>query len=201
MMYFRARFYIPEIGRFIQEDPHPGRLTNPGSSINKYIYVQNNPTNYVDPEGRIGFFAAVLIFTAVQSVVEAAFEGGSFFENLERKSRSPFSGKPNEGSFFKNLALNYVLFSVSGITPGFNQAAAGELGLIAATTHFDALEREYGYGHNVFGGIKAGQISDAITIGKGISAIKSGIDASREAIKEAMLSILIGVYVPVEGDN
>ena len=39
-----ARFYWPELGRFIQQDPI-------GDDINWYAYAANNPTVYADPEG------------------------------------------------------------------------------------------------------------------------------------------------------
>ncbi len=46
LLYYRARFYDPQLGRFISEDPiglHGG--------INSYAYVGNSPVNYVDPLG------------------------------------------------------------------------------------------------------------------------------------------------------
>ena len=39
-----ARFYWPEIGRFIQQDPI-------GDGMNWYAYAGNNPLRWVDPEG------------------------------------------------------------------------------------------------------------------------------------------------------
>ena len=51
MFYYRARYYIPEIGKCIQEDPFPGTLTNPLKRNNRYAYVKNNLTNLVDPSG------------------------------------------------------------------------------------------------------------------------------------------------------
>jgi len=43
----RAREYYPEYGRFMQEDP----MGNSGGSLNWYLYVANNPINYLDPLG------------------------------------------------------------------------------------------------------------------------------------------------------
>lgn len=45
LYYLRARYYNPEIGRFIQEDPFRG------DGLNLYAYVANNPVKYVDPSG------------------------------------------------------------------------------------------------------------------------------------------------------
>ncbi|HWO53834.1 MAG TPA: RHS repeat-associated core domain-containing protein, partial [Paenibacillus cookii] len=49
----RARYYQPEIGRFISEDTYKGTLGNPLSQ-NLYAYVANNPLIYVDPSGHAG---------------------------------------------------------------------------------------------------------------------------------------------------
>ena len=47
LQYSRARFYDPQIGRFISEDP----IGFAGGDVNLYGYVWNNPLNYVDPFG------------------------------------------------------------------------------------------------------------------------------------------------------
>jgi len=52
LTYMNARYYLPEIGRFISADtivPEPG---NP-QSFNRYSYGFNNPVKYTDPSGHI----------------------------------------------------------------------------------------------------------------------------------------------------
>lgn len=49
--YFRARNYDSHSGRFLQQDPVQGDITNPLTVTNKYIYSLNNPINRVDPTG------------------------------------------------------------------------------------------------------------------------------------------------------
>lgn len=46
LYYYRARYYKPSIGRFLQSDP-----IGYGSSINLYLYCGNNPICYLDPYG------------------------------------------------------------------------------------------------------------------------------------------------------
>jgi RHS repeat-associated protein len=52
LYYYRARSYNPEIGRFLQVDPDPGRLSLPSSHLNRYSYVSNLPTSSRDPSGQ-----------------------------------------------------------------------------------------------------------------------------------------------------
>ncbi len=47
LYFLRARYYDPETGRFLGQDPL--------SAVNLYAYVGNNPTNLIDPYGLFGF--------------------------------------------------------------------------------------------------------------------------------------------------
>jgi RHS repeat-associated protein len=46
LLYYRARFYDPQLGRFISEDP-----IGLAGGINSFAYVGNNPQNAKDPSG------------------------------------------------------------------------------------------------------------------------------------------------------
>jgi len=47
LYYYRARYYNPYIGRFLQTDP-----VGYGTGMNLYLYCWNNPTSWVDSTGR-----------------------------------------------------------------------------------------------------------------------------------------------------
>jgi len=50
LYFYRARFYDPRLGRFISADPLWARVTD-ALSANRYVYVRNAPTRYIDPMG------------------------------------------------------------------------------------------------------------------------------------------------------
>ena len=50
MIYLRARYYNPQIGRFTSLDVEEGEISNP-LDMNRYVYCRNNPVKYVDPSG------------------------------------------------------------------------------------------------------------------------------------------------------
>ena len=52
-MYLRARYYDPALGRFLGRDPFTGVATSP-QSLNRYLYVLNNPVLLIDPYGYWG---------------------------------------------------------------------------------------------------------------------------------------------------
>jgi len=53
LLYLRARYYQPEVGRFVTKDPWMGDVWRPGT-LNRYLYVRNNPVSRADPEGLNG---------------------------------------------------------------------------------------------------------------------------------------------------
>ncbi len=66
LFYYRARYYDSKIGRFIEEDPHPGKASIPKTLNSKYIYTLNNPTNNVDPEGKFLVTIGVFLLAAAK---------------------------------------------------------------------------------------------------------------------------------------
>src|SRR5690606_11022224 len=54
LTYAKARWYAPELGRFLSEDPigvTGGRLLGP-TELNTLAYANANPARFIDPDGR-----------------------------------------------------------------------------------------------------------------------------------------------------
>jgi RHS repeat-associated protein len=52
LVYLRARYYDPVLGRFLGRDHFAGYRTST-QSLNRFIYTQNNPVRLTDPSGNI----------------------------------------------------------------------------------------------------------------------------------------------------
>jgi RHS repeat-associated protein len=50
LMYYQARYYDPQVGRFAAADTIVPDVGNP-QDLNRYAYVSNNPVNGIDPSG------------------------------------------------------------------------------------------------------------------------------------------------------
>jgi RHS repeat-associated protein len=71
LLFYRARYYDPEIGRFLSRDPVP---FVEGGDINAYAYVRNNPVNVVDPTGELAWFVAPIIGGLIGGGIDLAWQ-------------------------------------------------------------------------------------------------------------------------------
>jgi RHS repeat-associated protein len=102
--YMHARYYGPQLGRFLSADPiHSAKLEQP-QTWNKYGYAANSPQRYIDPDGR------------------AIIEGHS--ERLERNRairesiKNSIGGIPLVGDSLSELVDTFVL---SQVLPATNE--------------------------------------------------------------------------------
>ena len=101
LTFMRARYYDPEIGRFLSEDPI--------WSTNLYPYADNNPIMGIDPEGESVIFACLAIISATSGLVYII------------KNFNPEYGLPvfKEGATLKDLIdygmIYFVPVQVSGV--------------------------------------------------------------------------------------
>ncbi len=101
LVYLGARWYDPEIGRFLSVDPVSYDAAN-YDSFNRYAYANNNPYKYVDPDGRVAHIA-------IGAGVGALVQGGIYAATTDNFS---WSGLAREA------AIGAVVGGVTAAVPG-----------------------------------------------------------------------------------
>jgi RHS repeat-associated protein len=118
LIYLRARWYNPSLGRFLTRDPFPGMAALPGTQ-NPYAYVNNNPVNLTDPGGRI---APILIAAGVGATIGGVAGGAGYV-------LAHPGGRPEDylqsGGFWRAVGVGALSGGVAGVV-GF---ATGGLAL------------------------------------------------------------------------
>jgi len=172
LYFYSARYYDPEIGRFISADTIVQAPYDP-QSLNRYSYCRNNPINYIDPTGHswfskwwgklVGAIAGVVatIFTGNMMV---GFQLFNFFSSLQSTittgSCGAFAGGI-VGGLIGGYAGGALANNVAGVL-GENAFNFGSGFLIGAT--------EMGVGG--FGGSFGGALGGGASFGE---AIKQGV--------------------------
>jgi RHS repeat-associated protein len=106
LYYYNARYYDPHLGRFIQPDSLVPDPLNP-QAWNRFSYVYNNPTSYVDPSGH---FPWLLVAVGV-----GVFALGGFGGHLAATSAGYEVGSPQ---WYASVGLGGA-FAVGGFALGY----------------------------------------------------------------------------------
>lgn len=128
MYYYRARYFDPTIGRFLQQDPDPGKVEKPISFVNKYIYADNSPIMMRDPSGRSSIWGWVMAAMApITSLI--LMNTTNFFQ-------SNFDFTAGDIKAVNFAAVTAAIIGLSIITGGAAGSAfgGGLLGVFAGAT-------------------------------------------------------------------
>ena len=178
-IYLRARYYNPELGRFITED-----ALKDGS--NWYAYCAGNPVMFIDPSGNslIGLFAAALVTAAVAMAIDTTVQ---FIQN-----GNTFVGF----NYDRQAAVGLASFSASFVMAVAAPALAPSLGALGSTMAAGGLSSVANYAvYNTYMGNEvtlSGTVSSFVTgaviaglfygadklIGKGLNFVKDKVSSS-----------------------
>jgi RHS repeat-associated protein len=84
LIYYRARYYDPTMGRFVSQDPIGMK-----GGLNFYAYVGNSPLNFTDPEGDVAMQAGGAIVGGLGGLL---FQAGSDLLRWQRSSFADYAG-------------------------------------------------------------------------------------------------------------
>ena len=75
LIYAKARFYDPDVGRFLNQDTFFGDINNP-PSLHRYTYAHSNPLLFVDPTGTVAVIQRMRekLRALKQEVIDAGVE-------------------------------------------------------------------------------------------------------------------------------
>lgn len=176
LTYFGARFYSPNLNRWISPDPlalhEPGR-----ADLNLYAYVNGRTYVAVDPAG-LEPVTAALLAGAISAVVNAAFSAGAQVAQ---------NGRVDWGNVGAAAGVGFLSgFAGSGVggLVGSSQAFASDpvLGAFAGGAAGGAVGSGISYGGNALAGKGAsgwGALG-AIAIGSVVGGVVGGIGADMQ---------------------
>lgn len=128
LVYMHARMYDPETARFTGIDPQGYRDDSP-QSFGRYLYANNAPYVYVDPDGELPILIPVAVFIAKEGAgiaFESATGVPAFFSMKGLSKAVAEAGKDMAARSAKNAAsasATKAIPSAGGVIRQFEQTA------------------------------------------------------------------------------
>lgn len=190
LYYYRARYLDPEIGRFLQVDPHPGDLGDPVSVTQKYSYARNAPTILTDPSGMSWLSEVTGIDVNFGNIFQ---DIGNAIHNFVANLGAAFDTLVKSEGFKKGVVIAAAFAIGFFLAPaliglGLPSWASSSIAILASGTFSGAAYVELKLGSFEEGfqiGIAAGGI------GVGVAQYSGAIDAATVNVNASSRGILI----------
>ncbi|MBR6558793.1 MAG: RHS repeat-associated core domain-containing protein [Clostridia bacterium] len=136
LVYMRARYYSPELCRFVNADIISGYISN-AVTLNRYAYANGNPVTNIDPYG-LGILLTLGIM-AIGGLVCAIIEGGSSIVE-----QSVDKGEINWDEVASDMFWGFC----SGVVAASPLCIGGKVAFDAAISMGRQMTEEYIYAEN-----------------------------------------------------
>ncbi len=142
LIYMRARYYSPDMRRFVNADILHGEISD-STSLNRYSYVNGNPVSYVDPFGLAKWWETALKVTAGVAVIAglavatvatggtAAVIAGAALAGATISGTASIVSGVVAGDSADEIATSFMMGTISGSASGA-LTASGAPGLAVA---------------------------------------------------------------------
>ena len=193
LIYFGARYYDPDLPRFINQDSYLGEIVTP-PSLNRYTYAYHRPTVYYDPNGHIAWLADLR--DSVNNWATERFEASEGLNNTNSYSwlSKGMAGAAGLGAGMAELGA----LGISTVNYAANQASKGlnKLGIVSDETAAEHTAEVAGTHESL------GQVYDAVSTEEGRSRIaSSAVDTLGAAMSgdTGALARTTSIFAPVPG--
>ena len=171
LTYFGARWYDAKQGRFLSVDPAPVSFGKT-HSFNRYLYANNNPYKFVDPNGELPILVPIILL--LLEVANLTYEAYDTAENpCDDCVRSSGVGIPvsigGAGAKATASAFGKAVKSIANPVPGaLARVVPGHVNPKTLGTTADVFVTDA----KALKGLNAKQIADKLTIPQGSSGFK-----------------------------
>ncbi len=160
LYYYGARYYDPDLARFVQPDPGD-------DTVSPYVYGDDDPQDFTDPDGEQ---AEVIIIMIVIGAIVGAYSGGAAVND----TFNPLEWDWGSGRTLAGILAGAAIGAAGGAIGGVAAEAGPAVGIIG--------EILIGAGENAaytaLGGGSTKDIAEAAIFGAGLGAITGGLGAA-----------------------
>ena len=180
LVYMRARYYSPDMRRFINADIVPGKLDD-AVTLNRYAYANANPVTFIDPLGlSVWSWAKNKINQAEKWIDNAASDAENFFASDEIKNvvGTVTDAVVTAGAAITGIAVGATTFGLTLASTVFSSAKDGAaIGKMVGGGPGAVIGAAAGAGVGLVKGIAAGAVAGAIAGVATFGAVNNTVNA------------------------